>query len=49
VLTFVIWTLSRTQMKRNMAAAGPGEARTLIDMMIASAPDKTRALAAIRP
>jgi 2-dehydropantoate 2-reductase len=49
VVTFVIWTLSRTQMMRDLSAAGPGEARTLIDMMIATAPEKTRALAAIRP
>jgi 2-dehydropantoate 2-reductase len=49
VVTFVIWVLSRSQMMRDMGAAGPGEARTLIDPMIAAAPDKTRALAAIRP
>ena len=49
VVTAVIWTLGRTRMMRDMSAAGPGEARTLIDMMIASAPDRTHALAAIRP
>lgn len=49
VVTFVLWALSRTQMIRDLGAAGPSEPRTLIDMMIASAPDETRALRAIRP
>ncbi len=49
IVTLIIWAVSRTQMTRDLSAQGPGEGRALIDMMIASAPDKTRALAAIRP
>lgn len=49
IVTFILWALSRTEMVRGIGAAGPGEVRTLIDMMTASAPDDTHALRAIRP
>lgn len=45
----LLWVMSRVPSIRRSGAAGPGEPRTLIDMMIAAAPDRTRALLAVRP
>jgi 2-dehydropantoate 2-reductase len=49
VLTSMIWLLSRTKPKRDLGELGPTEARALIDAMIASAPEKTPKLSAVRP
>lgn len=45
----LLWAMSRARSIRRTGAAGPGEARTLIDMMIAADPERTRALRAVRP
>ncbi len=49
VVTLLVWAMSRTRMMRDLGAAGPSEARALIDSMIAAGPEKTVALRAIRP
>lgn len=49
VVTALLWALSRTKTVRDLAAAGPGEARTLIDQMAAAAPAEAAPLVAIRP
>ena len=45
----LLWAMSRVASIRRTGAAGPGEARTLIDMMTAADPEHTRALLAVRP
>lgn len=45
----LLWTMSRIPSIRRTGAAGPGEPRTLIDMMRAAAPDHTQGLLAVRP
>ncbi|PCC73718.1 2-dehydropantoate 2-reductase [Nannocystis exedens] len=45
----LMWAMSRSPSIRRSGAAGPGESRTLIDMMSAAGPDHTRALLAVRP
>lgn len=49
VVAGLLWALSRTQTIRDLGALGPGEARMLIDSMVAAAPADTSALSAIRP
>lgn len=44
-----LWTMSRVEALRKSGAAGPGEARALIDEMSAAAPDRTATLRAQRP
>jgi 2-dehydropantoate 2-reductase len=45
----LLWAMSRVPSIRRTGAAGPGEPRTLIDMMTAAAPEHTRTLLAVRP
>jgi 2-dehydropantoate 2-reductase len=45
----LLWTATRVPSLRQAGAAGPGEPRTLIDMMRAAAADLAPALSAIRP
>jgi 2-dehydropantoate 2-reductase len=49
VCAALLWGLSRSAAIRKAGAAGPGEPRTLIDMMAAAAPGRTPALLAVRP
>jgi 2-dehydropantoate 2-reductase len=49
LLATLLWALSRFPSVRRAGAAGPGEPRTLIDAMSATAPGETPALLAIRP
>lgn len=49
VVTFVLWAFSRLPTAAELGASGPGEVRSLIDAMIAAAPDRSAALRAIRP
>ncbi len=49
LVAFLLWTLSRLKMMRELGKLGPGEARMLIDAMTAAAPGQTAALLAIRP
>ena len=49
VVTFVLWAFTRLPMAAELGASGPGEARSLIDAMIAAAPDQSATLRAIRP
>lgn len=48
-VTFVLWAFTRLPMAAELGASGPGEARSLIDAMIAAAPDRSATLRAIRP
>ena len=45
----LLWTASRVPSLRQAGAAGPGEPRTLIDMMTAASAGSAPALAEIRP
>ncbi|MDC0723531.1 ketopantoate reductase family protein [Nannocystis bainbridge] len=47
--TAILWAMSRVPSIRRTGAAGPGESRTLIDMMTAAAPGDTQTLLAVRP
>ncbi len=45
----MFWTITRTPSLVALGVLGPGEARTLVDMMAAAAPGKVDALLAVRP
>ena len=48
-LTATLWALSRVKTVQELGAVGPGEPRSLLDAMVAAAPDHSAALRAIRP
>ena len=48
-LTLLIWSFSRNRMLTALGVQGTGEARTLIDAMVAAAPERTPRLQAVRP
>ncbi|QRN98506.1 NAD-binding protein [Archangium violaceum] len=49
VLTLGLWLLSRNPAIVALGGKGPGEARTLIDAMVASAPTRSARLRSLRP
>jgi 2-dehydropantoate 2-reductase len=49
LLTLVVWLASRSSMLVALGRQGPGEARTLIDAMVAAAPTRSARLQALRP
>jgi 2-dehydropantoate 2-reductase len=49
VVTLLYWSISRTNVMREVGAPGPGEARMLIDQMTAASAEQTAVLRAIRP
>ncbi|ATB28479.1 ketopantoate reductase family protein [Melittangium boletus] len=48
-VSLLLWTLSRNSTLTALGVQGPGEARTLIDAMVATAPDRTPRLQSLRP
>jgi 2-dehydropantoate 2-reductase len=49
VTTLGLWLLSRHPMMASLGGQGPGEARTLIDAMVAAAPARSARLQSLRP
>ncbi len=49
VTTLGLWLLSRLPMMASLGSKGPGEARTLIDAMVAAAPTRSTRLQSLRP
>jgi 2-dehydropantoate 2-reductase len=47
--TLGLWLLSRHPMMTSLGGKGPGEARTLIDAMVAAAPERSARLQSLRP
>lgn len=49
LLTGALWLFCRTSSHKQLGEFGPGEARSLIDAMVAAGPERTSAVLAIRP